>query len=202
MSQQIINQLDPLQQESGKRIANSVITGMTRSLTRARYQLMNSQMNPSGGGAIYVPTRGTQSLSQATNRQNIRKLMTLPAEREDNFTHSLNTELLGGEQYPVLTAVLGTGVGLVTAGGGILFTAATTALSLANTAQRVLARLGDELWQIEEIGKSNSSRWFDGNTQSAFHVGSYFLVDPHRAGGNVRSKGWLIHEERTELTLL
>jgi hypothetical protein len=199
MSQQVINQLKELQPESGMRISDSVITGMTLSLSQNRYKLMKTIMP--GSKYLHVPMNGTQSLMQSENIQSIRKLKTLPAEREDNFTHSLNTELLGGEQYPVLTAVLGTAAGAVSGGAGLLFTIATTGLSLSQTAQRVLARLGDELWQVEEIGKANSSGWFDGNTKSAYHIGSYFLVDPHRGTGPVQSKGWLIHEERRELTL-
>lgn len=201
MSQRILAALQTLQPDSGKQISNAVITGMTLSLTRARYQLMRSRRNPSGYGTITVPTHGTQSLLQRGNTQAIRRLMTLPAGREDNFTYSLNTQLLGGEQYPVLTAVLGTVAGLASAGAGLLFAVATTALSVSQTSQRVLARLGDELWQVEEIGKSTSSGIFSGETTNAVHVGSYFLVDPHRAAGPVRTKGWLIHEERTELTL-
>ncbi|VAW58188.1 hypothetical protein MNBD_GAMMA11-1042, partial [hydrothermal vent metagenome] len=33
----------------------------------------------------------------------------------------------------------------------------------------------------------------------AIYVSSFFIVDPHRK--TARSKGWLIHEERYELTL-
>jgi len=188
----ILASLQELQNDSGKRISDSIITRMTRSMTRARYQLIRSRNNPSGAGFLPEPTNGASSLSNAKNTQSIRKLMTVsPATGEDGFTFSLNTALLGGKSYPILNAVLGTAAGAVSMGAGLLFTVASTALSLAQTSQRVLARSGDELWQVEEIGKKESR---------IIHVGSYFLVDPYRGrGGQSRIKGWLIHEERTEL---
>lgn len=202
MSQEILRQLQILQPASGKSLSNAVVVGLTGALgagTQAKYQLMRSQLNPKGGHSIFVPTNGSQSLLQKGGTQAARKLKTLPPEREDNLTGALNTSLLGGEQYPILTATLGT---LVSGGAAILFTVATTYLSVANSAQRVLGRAGDEIWQVEEIGKGASSAWFDGNTESAYHVGSFFLVDPYRSNLGARSKAWLIHEERTELTLL
>ena len=186
----ILTSLQVLQQDSGKRISDSIITGMTRSLSRARYQLVRYTRNPSGQGYVYLPTDGIATLPQHT--QAARKLMTLPAGIEDNFTYMLNTALLGGRSYPILTAVLGTLTGVVSGGAGLLFTVASTGLSLSQTSQRVLARAGDELWQIEEIGKIGST---------AVHVGSYFLVDPYRDRGQSRIKGWLIHEQRTELDI-
>lgn len=192
--------LQELQRESGKRLPDSIITGMTSSLSRARYELIRARMNPSGAGFITEPTDGTASLQHRT--QSIRKLMTLPAAVENSFTHMLNTALLGGTSYPILTAVLGTMAGEVSTTVGLIFTVADTALTLSRTSPRVLARPGDELWQIENIGKSRGSGIFGGQSTIAVHVGSYFLVDPYRStGGQTREKGWLIHEERTELTL-
>lgn len=185
----IVASLQELQKDSRKRIPDSVITGMTRSLTRARYQLIRARINPSGAGFLYEPTNGVSSLPR--NTQSVRKLMTLASgASEDSFTYTLNTALLGGKSYPILTAVLGTIAGAASAGAGLLFTVTSTALSVAQTSQRVLARAGDELWQVEEIGKTKSA---------VVHVGSYFLVDPYRGRGQSRIKGWLIHEERTEL---
>jgi len=103
---------------------------------------------------------------------------------------ALNHELSGGDSYPVLTTALSIAGGLVSGGGSILFSIAVTGLSLAQKASKVLARQGDEIWHIEEIGK-------EGN--KAIYVSSYFIVDPYRK--TARSKGWLIHEERYELTL-
>ena len=113
-----------------------------------------------------------------------------PVVSEDSIIYKLNTELLGGINYPILTAVLGTIAGATAPGAGLLFTVASTALSLAQTSRRILARPGDEVWQVENIGKVKSA---------VVHVASYLLVDPYRERGQPRIKGWLFHEERTEL---
>lgn len=201
MSEKILASLQKLQPTSNRRLPDSIITGITSSLTHARYNLIRTTINPAGGGYITGPTYGTESLLDKKNLQSIRKVKTLSEVTEDSFTNTLNTELLGGEQYPVLLAVLGTAAGAASGGAGLVFTIATTALSLHVTVQRVLGRMGDEIWQIEEIGKESSTGFFGGVTTKAVHIGSYFLVDPYRAPGSVRSKGWLIHEQRTELTL-
>jgi hypothetical protein len=130
MSQQILAQLDRLQPESGKRLPNYIITGMTRSLTLTKYQLMHCTQEPQGSGWVYMPRGGANSLLRRAGCSNRRHLMTLSAVREENFTYMLNTKLLGGESYPILTAVLGTATGAVSAGAGLLFTVTTTASSL------------------------------------------------------------------------
>jgi hypothetical protein len=186
----LLASLKELQKDSGRRIPDSVITGMTLSLTKARYELIRARPNPSGRGVVIEPTNGVATL--LSNTQSVRKLLALPAGVENNFTYTLNTALLGGTSYPILSAVLGTMVGAASGGAGFLFTVASTALSLSQTSRRVLARAGDELWQVEEIGKSGSE---------VVHVGSYFLVDPFRGKGISKTKGWLIHEERTVLSL-
>ncbi|MFC4260207.1 hypothetical protein ACFOZ5_14385 [Marinobacter lacisalsi] len=142
----------------------------------------------------HLPENGANSLKQPQNRQSVRKVLTLPIASEDNVTSLLNTKLMGGRNYPVLTAVLGAGVGLVSGGASLLFSAGSTALSVAKKSQKVLARAGDELWKVEEIGKVK-----DGASFKVVHVSSYFLVDPYRKPGTRHS--WLIHEERKDLTL-
>ena len=87
------------------------------------------------------------------------------------------------------TAVLGTAVGVGTGGASLLFTFATTALSAAKTSSRVLARDGDEIWRVEEIGKVQSQPTY---------LLAYFLVDPYRAQSR-NHKGWLLHEARYAL---
>lgn len=106
----------------------------------------------------------------------------------------LNNSLLGGRDYPLLTSVAGFGAGLISGGTGLIFSATATGVSLGKTTHRILARGGDELWQMEEIGKSRK-----GGSYVPMHVLSYFLVDPFR--GTNHRKVWLIHEERKELVL-
>jgi hypothetical protein len=175
---------------------------MTRSRTQARYRLIRSIPNPRGAGFVAVPTEGAQSLMQPQSRQSIRRLMTVQREVRGNFTSTLNDDLLGGESYPILNFALGTAAGVVSGGAGLLFAVATLALDLSRTVQRVLARGGDELWQVEEIGRAEASGLF-ASGQVAVHIGAYFLYDPFRHGGSFESgRGWLIHEARTELTLI
>jgi len=173
-----------LQPDSGKRLNPTVITAMTMSITRQRNQLMRSVANPQGRGILIVPAPG-QHLTAS------RRLMTFQAERSGVLTEMLNTELLGGEQYPILSFVLGTATG-VNPLAGFVFSVATTALSLNQTAQRILARRGDELWQVEQIGRTG---------RDVVHVGAYFLYDPFRNSAFRSGNGWLIHEERTVLTV-
>jgi hypothetical protein len=191
-NEQVLQRLPDLRPESGRRLPDHIITGMTQSLTQARYQLYLTRGNPSGPGFISVPRQGVSTLLQNLSAR--RRLQTIPAGPENGFTQMLNTELLGGDSYPILTAVLGTAAGVASGGAGLLFTIATTAIDSSRTVQRVLARPGDELWQVEEIGKIRS-----GSSPTVIHVGSYFLVDPYR--GQAPAKGWLIHEERQALTL-
>ncbi len=111
------------------------------------------------------------------------------------MTNQLNDALLGGADYPILSAVMGAAVGLGTRGAGFLFTVATTSLSVAKTTRRVLARDGDEVWRVEEIGKLTK-----GGEARAMYVIAYLLVDPHRSH-SMSSKGWLLHEVRYDLIL-
>lgn len=67
-------------------------------------------------------------------------------------------------------------------------------MSVAKTTPRVLARDGDEIWRVEEIGMMKQGA----STQPKF-VLAYFLVDPNRRQSV--SKGWLVHETRYDLIL-
>jgi len=186
MAPEILNQLQELQKKSDKHLS-PVITGYLQDHDQPR-ALVETVLVANSKWAV-KPIGGASSLLKPQNRQIKRKVKTLSAGYE-HIINPLNTALLGGESYPVLTAVLGTAVGVASGGAGLLFTVATTGLSLANTAQRVLARTGDEIWQIEEIGKVGNK---------AMYVSSYFIVDPYRT--HSQNKGWLIHEEREEVIL-
>ena len=187
--------LEPLQTDSGKHLPAYVIAKIN---TRERYQLMRTSttFGKSRLGVprvLHEPTNGVSSLSLSKNTHTTRKLMSISAAgTEDSFMFTLNTALLGGKSYPILTAALGTIVGLASMGAGLLFTATSTALNVSRTSQRVLARAGDELWQVEQIGKVESA---------VVHVEAYILLDPYRSRAQSRIKGWLIHEERTELDI-
>ncbi len=141
------------------------------------------------GNYATVPIKGASSLATPNNTDVNRRVRTFTAGSE-HIVDKLNKELLGGESYPILTTVLGIATGVVSAGAGLVFTLSNTGLSLANTASKVLARPGDEIWHHEKIGK-------EGN--KIIYVSAFFIVDPYRRTST--TKGWLIHEEREELSL-
>jgi hypothetical protein len=189
MPPSVVSRLTQLQRPSGVRMTSSIITGLTLSLSRARYQLFHAIANPRGAGFLNVPVHGGDALPQHVSARRI----AWTAQERNPFMQMLNQELKGGNSYPVLVAALGAGIGLVPVVGtaaGLLFAATTTGIDLAKTSHSVIAREGDQIWQVEEIGR-------DGDR--VIHVGSYFVVDPYRQ--QTPTRGWLIHEERTELTL-
>ena len=49
--------------------------------------------------------------------------------------------------------------------------------------------------------KKQTKGLFSGGGMAPTHVGSFFLTDPYRGQDGSMGKGWLIHEERTELDL-
>ncbi len=104
------------------------------------------------GKYIVKPVKGVSSLVTPNNRISRRKVRTLQSS-SINALNKLNSELLGGESYPILTTALGIAGGAVSGSASLLFTLATTGFSLAKTTSKVLVRLDDEIWHIEEIGK-------------------------------------------------
>lgn len=186
MSASVLSQLPELQRKSNARL-NPVVVSSIQDHSNPR-ALVEPVLVANGKFAV-KPKKGASSLATQNNRVSKRKVNMFKAGNE-HIASKLNQELLGGERYPVLTAVLGITAGVVSGGAGLLFTVATTGLALANTTKRVLARPGDEVWHIEEIGKIGNK---------ATYVSAFFLVDPYRK--QAPSKGWLIHEEREELIL-
>jgi hypothetical protein len=189
MSSQIISQLQPLKKKSGIRI-NPVAVSHIQSndppsaLIRP-YQIANMKW-------AVKPLNGASSLSKKENCSIRRKVRVL-SPYQVNKIAVLNDALLGGRSYPILTAALGIVGGAVSAGAGLIFTVATTAISYSTTAQRILARAGDEIWHVEEIGREGDK---------PVYVSAYFIQDPYRAGTpQAPAKGWLIHEERKEVYL-
>jgi len=196
MSISIIQQLPELRPHSNKKLPITITSKYRSSANTSglnAIQLIEQKMIANGNWTS-VPREGSQSILQIKNRQAIRKIISLPPGIETNHTFQLNTALLGGHSYPVLTAVLGTAAGFASFSIGLFFTIATTGLSMSQKSQRALARSGDQIWQIEEIGKVRS-----GSELKAIHINSYFLVDPFRRQNT--AKGWLIHEDRTEIVL-
>ena len=89
--------------------------------------------------------------------------------------------------------VLSVGVGVFTAGGGALFSILSGAASAAKVNQPVRARQGDEIWQLEVVGKQG---------QTIQHMEYFVLVDPYRTSPKSQYVSeWIIHEERREIKI-
>lgn len=187
MSLAVLNKLQNLQEPSGKYLGQVVI-GYIQDHSLP-YVLVKREQIANARWAV-KPRKGAASLSQPKNIQSIRKVSTIPAGIESAIAAKLNIDLLGGTSYPVLTAVMGVAAGLGSMGAGLFFSTLTTGISLQKTSRRVLARAGDEIWHVEEIGKFNNV---------ATYVSSFILVDPYRK--QAPGKGWLLHESRDELIL-
>ncbi|WP_347330851.1 hypothetical protein [Marinimicrobium locisalis] len=178
--------LKELQPSSGKHLPKNVhhIIKLNRepmSLVR-RELVANGQFN-------LLPKN---DISHPSGQQSARKSHVFPQVGEDSNLMALNHALSGGDSYPILTATLGVGAGIASFGAGLVFSAATTAVSLNQRSHRILARPGDEIWNVEEIGKVS-----EGGASKVIYVSSFFIVDPYRE--QAHGKGWLIHEERMEV---
>lgn len=186
MSSARIERLPTLQPDSGVRISTSVIHGAT---ARSGARLIT--MDYRNGKAVGIARTSSSSLQYG------QKLMTLTSG-QSGFMRGLNQSLKGGSSYPVLTFALGTAVGFISGGAGLVFAVATTGLDLSRRDSDVLARNGDEIWAFEALGKIYERNWISEDGWVAKHVTSYFLCDPYRSNRNAE-KGWLIHESRTDV---
>lgn len=177
------NNIPQLQKASGKHI-NQVVLAMVKGR-----EVPSHLVNVSAGAGGYPQMslkEGRTPERRLQSREKIRQF----GEHDVSLMYKLNTELQGGRDYPVLTTALGVAAGVVSGGAGFIFTISTMGLSLAKQSARALARIGDEIWHVEEIGNSNGKPTY---------VSAYFLVDPYRS--HTPTKGWLIHEERWNVTI-
>lgn len=186
MANNNMDRLQELQGHSGKRLCQTVLhilRDANEPMSLVRQKLV------ANGNFSTIPKK---DISQRDGWFSIRKTRSIPVTGEDHNVFRLNTELLGGTSYPLLTTALGVGAGF--AGVGLLFTAATTGINMATKTQRVLVRPGDEIWHVEQIGKVRSLGSF-----KAVYVSAFFVVDPYRK--QALTKGWLIHEDRLDLDI-
>ena len=196
MSQSFINQLPRLRRESGKRLPTSTIYGFSAH-SGGQNRLISPQMGR--GRIIHVPANGLSNLLRGL--RSVQKVLTFTSSNR-SFMNSLNEDLQGRETFPWLLFGLGLvfiplgTVGTVT---GVVFAAATTAIDGSRQTTQVMARAGDEIWHVEEVGRTFEDNIISEDRWVATHISSYFLVDPHRR--HLREKGWLIHEGRREIIL-
>ncbi|MEM6844148.1 MAG: hypothetical protein AAF632_18115 [Bacteroidota bacterium] len=191
-------QLPRLRRHSGQRLPTSTIYGFSAN-TGGQTRLISPQFR-SGQGIIHVPRNGVSNVLHGL--RNVQKVLTFtPSNR--GFMNSLNQDLQGGESYPWLVfglslafIPLSGGVGTVS---GVIFGASTTAIDSSRRNTSVMARLGDEIWHVEEIGRTFEDNIISDDRWVATHISSYFLVDPFRRQNP--EKGWLLHEGRRTIEM-
>ncbi|MEM8969911.1 MAG: hypothetical protein AAGE93_26075 [Bacteroidota bacterium] len=190
-------QLPRLRRHSGQRVASSLIHGFAAH-SGGQTRLISPQFR-SGRGIIQVPRNGASSVLQGL--RSVQKVMTFESSNR-RFMARLNHSLKGGNSYPALVFTLGlVFIPLGTAGtvGGVIFGAASTAFDRARRSTSVLAREGDEIWHVEEIGRTFEDNYIQDDRWVATHISSYFLVDPFRR--QKPEKGWLLHEMRRTIEM-
>jgi hypothetical protein len=173
-----------LMPDSNIRLLGSTVDGLTRKFSERRYKLAIQTLN-SG----FMPTAG---LSGPMDIYSCDHLMTLPGDTKGNITYALNDDLLNLNDYPLLKLVLGKVVSKIPGVGffaGLTFSIVCYGIDKTKTVHRAVAREGDQIWRVEEIGKVG---------KNIIHVMGLFLVDPYRHQ-SPPTHGWLIHEERTKL---
>lgn len=142
------------------------------------------------GANKLVPRSGTDKASEQESK---RRLKVLRGERGDDLTVSLNNYLVGHSSFPMANGIASVLMGTISGVGGVLYSLITAAMSQAQITPRVLARPGDEIWQVELVGKT-------AGMAEMVHAEYWFLVDPFRDIERKVGVGWLIHERRQLLT--
>lgn len=167
---QLQAKLPTLPKASRNHLSTSFIIGLTTKLTE-RFVLIKQH------GILYdihyKPRIKVNLMSQNAARS---KILTLDSGQA-GFVNTLNLGLKGGDEYPILTAFLSVGVGIFTAGAGAVFSILSGVASAAKVNQPVRARLGDEIWQLEVVGKEG------GEIKPMEYL---VLIDPYRTGSKSR----------------
>lgn len=181
--------LPPLSQSSGKWLPSYVVEGLKTGLGRSANpnELVQFRTGQNIRDQFYVIRPGVDASRTNAYR---RFVMEFGGARV-SYMRSLNRELLGGEDYPVTMALLGIATGAVSAGAGALFSLATAVVSDAKPKQSIQVRDGDQLWQIEQLGKANGE---------IIHSSCFVVVDPLRKEKNL-IHSWVIHERRNEVVI-
>ncbi len=172
--------------DSHKRLSTLAVNSVTSCYKdRSKNQLIRWTTNEENR-LVFMPTSG---FSGPMDIYSCELILTLPREAEGNITKIINDALLDLDNFPFLKLAIGKipKVGNLT---HLTFSAANIVLKKNKTAHRCFAREGDQIWQVEQIGKVG---------KDIVHVMGLFLADPFRSNLSNPGDGWLIHEERTKL---
>ncbi|MCP4409277.1 MAG: hypothetical protein GY807_16300 [Gammaproteobacteria bacterium] len=185
--QQLMAKLPNLPRTTGRRLCGAV-AGIQRMVDinyPAHFELIR-YVGP--GSSPYAIREGVDPLRHNAARRHV---MNFDGSHE-SFRGTLNLALRGGESYPYLTGAASIVAGLASAGAGIMFTISTSYLDGTRISQNVQAREGDQIWQVEYLGK---------NASNILHVEHFILADPFRKNaGNVATE-WCIHESIHEVSI-
>lgn len=177
----LINKLPTLSDKKQPSISHSVISGFLAVETQ-RFCLIDATFE---GGRLkgYKPD---PKIDLRTTNSYRRKLLTFNLG-SDGFRTSVNTALAGGETFPVLNTLGSIGIGFISGPAGIAYSVTTLLLDQSRNVQPVRARLGDEIWHVEELARKGTD---------VFHVESFHLIDPFRGeNASVREGQWIVHQE-------
>lgn len=189
----VFNHLDEIKPDSSKSLQLSVVEGLmagSGSSEKPYIELVKAKV-AANNNYRWELSHGIDSIISKSGQFRRRKIKTFA---EDGFIGRLNLALKGGARYPILSTVTGVLFGKVNPAMGLLFSAASTTHGMSKTSHDVIARPGDELWKVEEIGKVRSRGGY-----KMVHIYSLFIVDPFRDLSSFNNIGWLIHEDRKDV---
>lgn len=184
--QQLLLKLPTLPAATKKKLVDSVIHGLMVGVRSNPHVLLDLDASRGPWLQKFVPDPKVDLMTKNASR---RKVLSLNPTHT-GFMSSLNLALKGGEDYPLLTGLLGITTGLLSGGAGLLFSLVTIGVSASKVSQPIRARLGDEIWQVEILGKEG---------QKIMHLEYFVLVDPLRAKVPNLASEWVIHEDRKEV---
>lgn len=186
--QALFHSLPPAPKATGKSIVTPIIYGITAEKGQ---ELVSTQRVD--GDWVKVPNPRVDL--RHTNAARSRRLKFNTANA--GFLERFNKAVAGGEDYPILSGLLGIGVGMFSAGAGVLFSLTTMAVSSGRNVQPIRARLGDEIWSLEVVSKGPVK---DGSS-TLLHTQYFVLVDPFRQKDTQVPSEWVFHESRTQLVI-
>jgi hypothetical protein len=186
MNTSMLQKLPELGQPTSARLPQSIRDGFM-VYSSQRFLLIKVHFEGAGRNLHYRPAPG---INLGLKNSSKRRLFNFDADHA-KFQKTVNRQLAGGESYPILTGLLSIGAGIASFGAGTVFTLVTAAADSGRQVQTVMARLGDELWQVELVGKKKGK---------IVHVEYFVLWDPYRRDAEVPSD-FIIHEERREVVV-
>ncbi len=174
----------------------TLIDEFKQKISKERYKLIKTNKDRYNNTSSYAPKFGQSQLNQRNKLQSARKIFTI---QNDSFKERFN-DAMSKQTFNELSDFIRPGVGYITATERFLF----TENSFPTPAGMVCARTGDEIWHIEEIGKTRLMKANNylqlGNVPAmpAFKE-AFILIDPKRANdASVKTKGWLIYLSETK----